>query len=376
MAVNPRGVIFLGLSIALMIIGLLRVDGVLMTLGAVGLLVGFGAAAIGRWNLTGLDFQLVGPRRVFAGKDFDLRLTHLNRRALFPIHDLDLELRPAKGVCLTGHAAFTPAQSSAVSKLRGALPQRGIYEKHPCLASSTFPLGLFRFQKRFDLFHEILAFPQPILPRELFARGGHDETWEGDGHRTSEALGEPRGLRAFQPGDRAKQIHWPATVRALSRGRNPRVREFDPPGFRPRKVEMIFHSFGTDHTLIRTDLFERALSLVCGTLRHLRGLKVPATLRADFLGWQGRETFQKAAWSQILEDLARAVRADDTEAHDVVREIEGLAPEHALIILSDMPPEAWKHLAPQRPALLIDIRQYRVASRSLKLGRRSEASTH
>jgi uncharacterized protein (DUF58 family) len=213
-----------------------------------------------------------------------------------------------------------------------------------------------------------------MVPREFFAGGGFDETWDGEGRRVAEAAGEPRGLRAFQPGDRAKQIHWPATLRALARGRHPRVREDDPPGFRPRKARVIFHSFGTDHTLIRTDLFERALSLTCGTLRHLRNLRVPATLYADFLSWQPRESFRKVAWNEILTTLARASRADHTEAHDVVRQIEGTPRDHALIILSDMPLGSWKHLVPGRPTFLIDVQQYRVARKALKPARSSGSS--
>jgi uncharacterized protein (DUF58 family) len=96
-------------------------------------------------------------------------------------------------------------------------------------------------------------------------------------------LENPVDCANTKQGDRAKLIHWPATIRSQARGRSPRVREYDPPGLRPHHTVVIFHSFGTDHTLIRTDLFERSLSLACGTLRHLRGIGVPSNLRADFL---------------------------------------------------------------------------------------------
>jgi putrescine transport system substrate-binding protein len=49
---------------------------------------------------------------------------------------------------------------------------------------------------------------------------------------------------------------------------------------------------------------------------------------------------------------------------DKVREILG----------DDMPLDTWKHLAPGRPALLIDIHQHRVAQKNLNLSRRPSVS--
>lgn len=213
---------------------------------------------------------------------------------------------------------------------------------------------------------EILVFPKPLVPVEFFASGEFDDAWNGEGFQSGDAPGEPRGLRPFRPGDQAKRLHWPATIRSLARGRGPRVREYDPPGLRPRQATVIFHSFGTDNTLIRTDLFERALSLACGTLRHLRGIGVPATLRADFLSWKPRQTFQSEAWSETLAILARANRSEGTEAHDLIAEIESIPQQEALVIISDMPPDAWRHILPNRKALIVDIHQHTYKKRGMK----------
>lgn len=366
MSITLRGIVFLGISSGLLITGFALVDGILMTLGLAGLLTALFAVPIGRWNLAGLTLRLTAPHRIFAGIPFDLRLTVTNQKILVGTIDLNLELLLSGTVSLKNHTKWIVGSSKTKGKLRGSLPKRGTISSHPCRIRSTFPLGLFLFQKETSIHHEMLAFPQPRIPGELFQQGEFDDDWTGWGSRASDAPGEPRGLRPYQPGDRAKQIHWPATLRALARGRHPRVREYDPPGFRPAQVAVVFHSFGTDHTLIRTDLFERALSLTCGTLRHLRRLDVPATLYADFLSWQPQPTLQKEAWSTTLTHLAEAHRADHTEAHDLVRIVESISPATTVLVISDMPLKVWKHLIPSRPAKLIDIHQHRAAKKSLK----------
>ena len=355
--------------------GLLRIDGVLIALGMAGILLTLIVLVFGKWNLRGIQLQLTAPRRVFADTPFDLRMTQFNRRSLFDACSTDLELQLSKSVKIDTHSSWTAARSSATSKLRGSIPTRGAISQHPCILKSTFPLSLFRFQRKLEVEHEILVFPKPLVPREFFATGEFDDAWNGEGHQAGDAPGEPRGLRPYQPGDRAKQIHWPSTIRSIARGRNPRVREYDPPGLRPRQAVVIYHSFGTDNTLIRTDLFERSLSLVCGTLRHLRGIGVPATLRADFLSWKSQPTFHSESWSEALTLLARANRSDHTEAHDVIAEIEATTPDQALVLISDMPTEAWKHILPDRSMLIVDIRQHRYAKRSLRFKSQKELAT-
>ena len=362
---TPRGIVFLLVALALTLTGFFRIDGNLIALGAAGLLLALMVIIFGNWNLHGIHLKLYAPSRVFSDTPFDLRLTILNKRSLFDACSTDLELSLSKTSKIKTHATWTAARSSSTSKLRGSIARRGAVSEHPCTLSSTFPLGLFRFSKKLTLEHEILVFPKPLVPREFFATGEFDDAWDGEGFQAGDAPGEPRGLRPYQPGDRAKQIHWPATVRSIARGRNARVREYDPPGLRPRQAVVIFHSFGTDHTLIRTDLFERALSLVCGTLRHLRGIGVPATLRADFLNWRSQKSFHDQAWSDTLTLLAQATRADHTEEHDVLAEIEAIPDGDALVVISDMPVEAWKHIMHGRRMVIVDVRQHRFGQRDL-----------
>ena len=371
---TPRGILFLLVALTLTVAGFFRIDGNLIALGSAGLLLATLVFILGKWNLRGIHLKIFAPYRVFADTSFDLRLTQLNKRSLFDACSTDLELNLSKTSRIETHATWIAARSSSTSKLRGSISKRGAVSEHPCTLHSTFPLGLFRFSKKLTLKHETLVFPKPLVPKEFFASGEFDDAWDGEGYQAGDAPGEPRGLRPYQPGDRAKQIYWPATIRSLARGRSPRVRDYNPPGLRPRQAVVIFHSFGTDHTLIRTDLFERALSLVCGTLRHLRGIGVPANLQADFLAWKSQKTFHTESWSETLTLLAQARRADHTEAHDVIAEIESTPAEDALVIISDMPLEAWKHIMPKRRMLIVDVQQHRFGQRDLSFTSRKPRS--
>lgn len=368
---TPRGILFLLVALTFIIIGVLRIDGDLIALGTSGLLLGLMVIIMGKWNLRGILLELSAPARVFADNPFDLRLTQLNMRNLFDACSIDLELSLSHVSKIETHAIWTAARSSSTSKIRGSITKRGAISEHPCTLSSAFPLGLFRFVRKITLKHEILVFPKPLVPEEFFANGEFDDAWDGEGFQSGDAPGEPRGLRPYQPGDRAQQIHWPSTIRSQARGQGPRVCEYDPPSLRPRHAIVMFHSFGTDHTLIRSDLFERALSLVCGTLRHLREIGIPAKFRADFLCWKSQKTFHAEAWSDTLTLLSQAKRANHTEAHDVLAEIEIIPAEDAIIIISDMPLISWKHIMPKRRVLLIDIQQHRFEKRDLNFKSRS-----
>ncbi|MDB4294611.1 hypothetical protein N9908_00035 [Akkermansiaceae bacterium] len=365
MSLTPRGAALLGGAIALLVIGVFRIDGALISIGVAGLLLMLVVMIMGRWNLAKLQVVIQAPARVFADTSFDFRLTLVNGRSLLDAHGIQMRLAVSERAQIHSHARWTAARSSATSKLRGSIPSRGAVSKHPCRLSSTFPLGVLEHRKQTMVQQEMLVFPKALVPKEFFSSGEFDDAWHGEGLQAGDSPGEPRGLRPARPGDPAKNIHWPATMRAFARGRAPRIREMDPPGLRPRRATVLFHSFGTDGTLIRTDYFERALSLLCGTLRHLRAIGIPASLSADFIGWKTMPTFQTDAWREALTTLARAERTADTEAHDLTAAIQAGPEGDALIIISDMQPDAWQQVLRERNALLIDVRQHKYGKKAL-----------
>jgi len=355
-----RAALLLGISLALLAAGLLRIDGPMAALGTAGFLLLALAWLTGRMNLAKLDLDLDTPARVFAGAVFPMRLTLRNRRLWLDAFSVEIEVDLPGRAVASGLARWTPAGSASDVSLRCSVPMRGRVATHHARLTSAFPLGLFRFRRALLARAPMLVFPRPLTPIELLAAGVLLDAAPLDGASPGDAPGEPRGLRAYRPGDSPKRIHWPATLRTRARGGAPVVRENDPPGFHPRHAQIVFHSFGADGELIRPDRFERALSLAAGTLRHLHALGIPATFTADFNHWRDLPAATRSQLSDCLETIADALRAPDTEIHDLQAVLARIPRTRTLIILSDMPADTWERHIPSRSLapLTIDIRHH------------------
>jgi len=345
---HPRGALLGGIGVALFIAGLWRIDGVLATLGLAAWCLLALARQAGRTNLRELFIEVEAPEKTVAGAYFPMRVSLMNRRELLDAFGVVLDLELPGKIRLGGRAAWIAAGSAADLDLRVALPERAAAEHHRVRLESGFPLGLFQTRRLFEIAHPLLVFPRPVSPRGLRAAGVLMDASPLDGASAGEAAGEPRGLRPWRPGDPARRIHWPASIRAYAGGMMPLVREADPPGFHPRSCVVLFHSFGTDGSLIRPDRFERALSLVAGTLRHLHALGVPALMVADFDDWKEHPATTRAQLAVCQEVLARALRAGGTEAHDLQAAAGRAGQEQSLIVVSDMPVAAWRQALPKR----------------------------
>lgn len=363
---TPRGAILLGASLALITLGFLRVDGVLITLGASGAILLAAAFLFSRMNERRLAVSLRAPARVYADTPIDLRVVLSNRRRFFDAFGVKIDLKLAKQVDVRTYAPWTAAGATSEVRLRGGIPGRAAVESHGYKLESTAPLGLFQVKASGSITHEILVFPRPLTPRELFTQGALHDASLLPGTTAGHAPGEPRGVRPWQPGDPAKHIHWPASARSLSRRRGLRVRENDPPGFYPQHCSVVFHSFGMSGELIRSDRFEWALSLTCGTLRYLRDHGIPTTFLADFNEWRPLSVTTRHSFANLLVALARAQRRNDTEAHNLLPVLERIPDDHAIIILSDMSPDAWEPALPSRPALVVDVRQHKYGAKKLQ----------
>jgi uncharacterized protein (DUF58 family) len=335
------------------------IDGVLVTLGFAGLLLLCGVLILSRRNLKHLAVHLCAPPRVYAETAFDLTLTLENKRVLLDAFRIRLDLKLARWARLQSEARWTATRSHSTVKLRGSIPLRGAHTEHDFTLRSSFALDLIQATASGATRFEILVYPRPLIPREFFTHGAMHDSSLLPGMTPGNAPGEPRGIRPWQPGDSAKYIHWPASARALSRRQGLRIRENDPPGFHPQSCTVIFHSYGTTGELIREDRFERALSLTCGTLHHLRQHGIPSFLVADFLDWKPLAIQSPWGIREALAALAHAKRAAGTEAHDLQAALESVPTRHALILISDMPPHAWATALPGRSSLVIDIQQHR-----------------
>lgn len=363
---TPRGAILLGASLALITLGFVRLDGVLITLGCSGIILLSGALVLSRLNLKRIAIRVRAPTRVYADSPFDLRVVINDRRAFLDAFGLKIDLKLAGQVDIHTFAPWTAADSSSEVRLRGSIPGRTALAEHPYILESVTPLGLFHVKASGTAHHEILVFPRPLLPKELFTQGALHDASLLPGTTPGSAPGEPRGIRPWQPGDPAKHIHWPASARSLSRRRGLRIRENDPPGFYPQHCTVLFHSFGMSGELIRADRFEWALSLTCGALRYLREQGIPTTFLADFNEWKPLTVTSRHSFANLLVSLARAHRRNDTEAHNLLPVMERIPDDHSIIVLSDMPPDVWEATLPKRPALVVDVRQHQYGAKKLQ----------
>jgi uncharacterized protein (DUF58 family) len=364
-----RGLLLLAGSIALLLAGLVRVDGAMAALGAGGLLVAGISALAARWNLQALEVALSGPHAAAAGQPLRFRVTLRNPRRGLDAFGVQLRMKMPGGGEASTHALWIAGSSAADAELRVVPGQRGDHEIPGVALVSDFPLGLFRANRLCPCPHRLLVFPRPLVPAELLTRGA----WVDDTPRSAvaagEAQGEPRGLRPYRAGDPARTISWPATLRSRARGGGLVVRELDPPGFHPREAVLLFHSFGSDRALIRPDRFERALALAWGALKHFQGLGIPVRLMADFDGWNSRPAGKRRQLGACGELLARARRANGTEAHELQGMLSSLDESTGVLIVSDMPLASWKSsLARSGAHVMVDITRYESRARPPRAG--------
>ncbi|MBK1831002.1 DUF58 domain-containing protein [Verrucomicrobiaceae bacterium R5-34] len=370
---STRGAALAGGSAALLAGGMVMVDGFLMVLGFSGIVFLIVAWGLGKLSLRGLEVQLQMPVRVSAGIPCELELTLLNHRNLLDAFQTELMLflpgsggGKNRGSRVEAVAPWTASGSASRVSQQVTLRGRGFAELHPVIITCSFPLGLFRMSKRMEIRRELTITPRPIVPLELNSDGSMHDAVPRSGSSAGHAFGEPRGIRPWQAGDSARHIHWAASARALARGHSLRVREYDPPGFHPDHCHVVFHSFATGGEMLREDRFERALSLLAGTLTELQGNGIPCMLTADFNDWQPALCTTRAQLVECLCRLARIRRARGTEAHDLEQALRAVSPEHTLMIISDMSPESWQHLLSKHPhTLIVDIRQVKYRNRSL-----------
>jgi len=354
----PRGAFCLGIAVGLSAIGVLLGDGALITLGLSAVTLMLCCYVLGRCNLFQLEADVSLPHKCHANKPYKPHVVIRNNRSLLDAFHVKLYLAFPHGAVLGSQSAWVPARSLSSADISIKIPMRASSLEHPYKFSSTFPLGLFRFSSRQLLHHPLTIYPRRIIPDELLDHGVSGHCHNPNQHSNIQHSGEPRSIRPWQPGDAAKSIHWPASIRSLAQGHTLRVREFDPPGLLPDQAVVIFHSFSAQREMMREDAFERAISLTAGTIAHLRNLNIRTTLVADFMRWHPLIAKTRSQYYECLSILADSQRAIGTELHELQSALNEVSDEQQIIIISDMPPDAWQDLVHiPVSATVIDIRQ-------------------
>lgn len=357
---SPRGSYCLGIAIGLAIAGFFITDGVLITLSFSALTILLSCYILGRCNISKLQADIMLPSRLHASKKYQPHLTLHNKRSLLDAFHIKLTIGFPHGTILACEAPWIAARSASASTCSLSIPMRASSLQHPYKVSSHFPLSLFQFSRHLVLDHPVTIYPRSITPTELLDHGALGQCSVPLLNSTIQDSGEPRGIRPWQPGDPAKHIHWAASARALAHGHGLRIREYDPPGQLPEHCTLLFHSFSADREMMREDTFERAISLLVGTINHLRNLKIRVTIIADFLGWNPVSADTRTQYYDLLALLSDSQRAIGTQQHEFQYIVDQLPKNEPTIFISDMKLEAWKPSLTEKPHhLYIDIRQIR-----------------
>jgi len=209
-------------------------------------------------NLAGLTLMAGGGGAVFVGEQARFRVR------------LESGGRAHQAIAL----GWPPAELQAVD-----VPERGLSEcelSQPAIrrgwlrpgrlrVESRFPLGILVAWSWVDLDQALLIYPRPLagdLP--LTVGAGADDEEEG-----SRALGigvdDYQGLRAYQPGDSKRRLHW----KAYSRGHGLLVKDFA--ALAGRDLCLDFEALGGD--------VEMRLSLLCHWVLQLSERQQPFALR-------------------------------------------------------------------------------------------------
>jgi uncharacterized protein (DUF58 family) len=162
--------------------------------------------------------------------------------------------------------------------------RRGVLTSCTVEVASAAPFGLLWWTKRVEL-----ALPRPVL---VAPRRGQpdpatlvvDRRASGEDLRRVDArVGEPRGVRSYQPGDLRHWVHWPATAHSGSL----MVREMEQPASRPVTVEAVL----PPDPEAADRLAERAL----GTVGQLLGSGRSVVLTTDEAGGRRSERVETLA---------------------------------------------------------------------------------
>ena len=354
----PRGAFCISIAIGFFLLGVMIGDGALITLGLSAVTVMICCYILGRCNLSNLDVEVSLPNKCHANRSYKPEVLIRNKRSLLDAFYVKLYIAFPHGAVLGTQSAWVSAGSIAHAGVPISIPMRISCLEHPYKFSSAFPLGLFRFSTRLLLHHPLTVYPRSIVPDELLDVGIAGQCHNPDQQSSVQHTGEPRSIRSWQPGDAAKNIHWPASIRSLAQGHDLRIREFDPPGLLPEQAVIVFHSFSSLREMMREDAFERAISLTVGSIAHLRNLNIKVELVADFMRWRPLLAKTRSQYYECLSILADSQRAIGTELHELQSALDGIPEKQQVIIISDMPPDAWVDLISiPETATVIDIHQ-------------------
>ncbi len=300
---------------------------------------------LARWNLSRLSIQRALPQDCFVGQLFSTDLLLSNNSHLLPRFSIELEdgfAGPSeKGLSTPFLAQGTTVRRSMATRML----RRGTHHRIRCGFVSEFPLGIWHSRREIRDHIEFTVFPRPVLPRALedSANAGFSDADIIESNRP-DSSGDLHGIRRFQPGDRLKMIHWPASARTSEL----MVRLYDRP--LPHHYFIAYHSISptlTDND--RAEAFEGAMELVCGLFLNCKANAIPFDFAASFNDWRTLRVRDAHSMDAALHLLAAARRTGERDPAALIRAIAANGYHTRIFLLSDVPVREWEPLLPEFP---------------------------
>lgn len=206
--ITKVGVWFIGLTLLVGIAGANTGNNSLYLVAAVMLAVLGVSGLASKRNLNGLELTFGTHPEVHSGQVFSIPVRLTNRDRLFArryvviggFEEIDPLLVP-----------YLARRESLDERLSFLIPKRGLHRYRHLRLLSVFPLGLFEKAMKLPVELDVLVFPEVFPASEM---RHFDSSRVGD--EPSRRVGwshELRTLRAFQPGDDPRGIHWKRTAR-------------------------------------------------------------------------------------------------------------------------------------------------------------------
>lgn len=209
-------------------------------------------------NLAGLSLRAGAAQAVFAGGQACFRV-HLASDG--PAHQAVM-LGWANGSLET---LDVPAEGGCEAALTLPAERRGWLRAPRIRVESRFPLGLLVAWSWVDLQQRALVYPRPLQGELPWSTGRTADSEEQGRRLQSLGADDYQGLRAYQPGDSRRRLHW----KAFSRGQGLLVKDFA--AFGAEELLLDFEGLEGDQ--------EHRLSLLCHWVLQLSSRQQRFALR-------------------------------------------------------------------------------------------------